>query len=418
MICGKAPGLGDQADLFDVAILGGGPAGAAAALSVKQIDPGLRVLLAEKTAYGAVRIGETLAPGGQALLTGLGCWERFRAEDFLESHGTAASWGRAGIHQNEFLLSARGSGWHLDRTRFDAMLAECALNAGVRVQRRASFVAARRDAGGWRVRLRTDDGPTDIGARFVIDATGRTARFAMGQGARLCRQDRLVGMSVAYRYDIGNPAGGSETMVEAGRDGWWYSAVLPDARLLVAWMSDADLIHAARLRDADAWQAHVGRSGPTRARVQGGAMDGPPQLWAAGTQHLPTPQGDAWVAAGDAACVWDPLSSAGILKALRTGRLAAFVALDAMQGRPDTTMRYTSILRREHAAYLEERRRFYSLEGRWRDGPFWSRRADPPCRITRVSDCNHNPKARPSGRQTTLSNRPAIASMVAESGTD
>jgi flavin-dependent dehydrogenase len=59
--------------------------------------------------------------------------------------------------------------------------------------------------------------------------------------------------------------------------------------------------------------------------------------------------------------------SAGILKALRTGRLAAFVALDAMQGRLDTTQRYTRILRREHAAYLEERARFYSLEGRWRD---------------------------------------------------
>jgi hypothetical protein len=142
-------------------------------------------------------------------------------------------------------------------------------------------------------------------------------------------------------------------------------------------MSDADLIHAAHLRDAYTWRAHLGCSGPTQARVQGGAMDGPPLLWAAGTQYLPTPQGDAWVAAGDAACVWDPLSSAGILKALRTGRLAAFVALDAMQGRPDTTLRYTSILRREHAAYLEERTRYYGLEGRWRDAPFWSRRAEP-----------------------------------------
>jgi flavin-dependent dehydrogenase len=367
----------DPVGLFDVAILGGGPAGAAAALSVKQVDPGLRVLLVEKSAYGVARIGETLAPGGKALLTGLGCWERFRAESFLESHGTAASWGSAGIHENEFLLSARGSGWHLDRARFDAMLAECALDAGVRVQQLARFVAARRDAGGWRVRIRTDDGLTDIGARFVIDTTGRTARFAMGQGAKVCRQDRLVGVSVAYRYDKCSPAGCSETMVEAGQDGWWYSAVLPDARFLVAWMSDADLIHTAHLRDADAWRAHLGCSGPTQARVQGGAMDGRPQFWAAGTQHLPTPQGDAWVAAGDAACVWDPLSSAGILKALRTGRLAAFVALDAMQDRPDTTLRYTSILRHEHAAYLEERSCFYRLEGRWRDAPFWSRRADP-----------------------------------------
>jgi flavin-dependent dehydrogenase len=104
-------------------------------------------------------------------------------------------------------------------------------------------------------------------------------------------------------------------------------------------------------------------------------MEGVPQLWPAGTQHLVRPQGDGWVAAGDAACAWDPLSSAGILKALHTGRLAAFVALDAMQARPDTTQRYTRIVRREHAAYLEECTRYYSLEGRWHDAPFWQRRA-------------------------------------------
>jgi flavin-dependent dehydrogenase len=314
--------------LFDIAILGGGPAATAAALSMKQVDAGLRVLLVEAAAYCTARTRETLAPGGQALQTGLGCWERFRAEAFLESHGTAASWGSDRIHHNEFLLSARGSGWHLDRRRFDAMLADCASDARVRVQRRGPFVAATRDAGLWRVQIGSDQGPISIGARFVIDATGRTARFAVGQGAQLYRQDRLVGASVTYR-------------------------------------------------DTDAWWAHLRRSGPTRARVQSGTMERPPQLSAAGTQHLVTPQGDAWVAAGDAACAWDPLSSAGILKALRTGRLAAFVALDAMLGRPDKTQRYTRIVRREHAAYLEQRTRFYSLEGRWRDATFWRRRAVP-----------------------------------------
>jgi flavin-dependent dehydrogenase len=361
--------------LFDIAILGGGPAGAAAALSLMQVDPGLRVLMVEATAYGAARIGETLAPGGRALLEGLGCWERFRAEDFLEAHGTAACWGSDWMHQNEFLLSARGSGWHLDRRRFDAMLADCASGAGVRVQRLARFVAAKHDAGLWRLCIQTNEPSAPVDARFVIDTTGRPARFATGQGEQRHREDRLVGVSVVYRYASDCSGCEGVTLVEAGRDGWWYSAALPDSSLLVAWMSDADLIHAARLRDADAWRTHLGRSGPTRTRVRNGAMEGAPQFWPAGTQHLVRPQGDGWVAAGDAACAWDPLSSTGLLKALHTGRLAAFVALDAMQARPDTTQRYTRIVRREHAAYLEERTRYYSLEGRWHDAPFWQRRA-------------------------------------------
>lgn len=150
--------------------------------------------------------------------------------------------------------------------------------------------------------------------------------------------------------------------------------MLPDERLLVAWMSDTDLIRAARVRDPEVWRTRLGMSGPTRERVAGGTPDGPLRIWGAASQQLTLVQDETWVAAGDAACSWDPLSSAGILKALRTGRLAAFVALDTLDGRPDTARRYASILQREHAAYRETRAWFYRQEARWRDAPFWARR--------------------------------------------
>jgi flavin-dependent dehydrogenase len=184
---------------------------------------------------------------------------------------------------------------------------------------------------------------------------------------------------VLYRFPGRSPPCDSTTLVEASADGWWYSAVLPDSRLLVAWMSDTDLIRAARVRDPDMWRTHLGMSGPTRARAAGGTPDGPPRIWGAASQHLTLVQDEAWVAAGDAACCWDPLSSAGILKALRTGRLAAFVALDFLNGRPDTARRYASIVQREHAAYRETRAWFYRQEVRWRDAPFWARRNANAC---------------------------------------
>jgi hypothetical protein len=54
----------------------------------------------------------------------------------------------------------------------------------------------------------------------------------------------------------------------------------------------------------------------------------------------------------------------------RTGRLAAFVALDSLDGRPDTARRDASILQREHAAYRETHACCYREEVRWRDAPF------------------------------------------------
>jgi flavin-dependent dehydrogenase len=372
---GSLPRPDDCRALFDIAILGGGPAGTAAALTLKQVDPGLRVLLVEATDYRAPRIGETMAPGGQALLQALGCWQRFRAEGFLEAHGTAASWGGPGIHRNEFLLSARGSGWRLNRARFDAMLAECASQARVELHRRTRFAMATREAQTWHLRLATEVAPASIEARFVIDATGRAARFATSQNAQRCREDRLIAISAVYSRAGGYPATEDALLVEADRDGWWYSTVLPDTKLLVAWISDADLVHAAHLRDNDVWDAHLRGSGPTAARISDGVAGLPPKVWPAGSQHLVPVQGDAWVAAGDAVCAWDPLSSAGVLKALRSGRLAAFVALDALRGRPDSVRKYARILQREHTAYLEARTWFYGLEKRWPDAPFWRRRA-------------------------------------------
>jgi flavin-dependent dehydrogenase len=80
------------------------------------------------------------------------------------------------------------------------------------------------------------------------------------------------------------------------------------------------------------------------------------------------------VAAGDAAAAFDPLSSQGVLMALRTGKLASFVALDHLLGRADSSPRYDALLRREYEGYQATRRSFYREEQRWPDAPFWARR--------------------------------------------
>jgi 2-polyprenyl-6-methoxyphenol hydroxylase-like FAD-dependent oxidoreductase len=142
---------------FDVAILGGGPAGAAAALSLRQLRPALRVAIVEASQYSAWRVGETLSPGCRELLAGLGCWERFADERFLESFGTRAVWGGDEPYDHEFLFSARGSVWHVDRARFDAMLCAAAQAAGAKVLT-ARFAGAERFEGGWKLRLRHSSG--------------------------------------------------------------------------------------------------------------------------------------------------------------------------------------------------------------------------------------------------------------------
>ncbi|HEY0781575.1 MAG TPA: tryptophan 7-halogenase, partial [Thermoanaerobaculia bacterium] len=77
---------------IDVCIVGGGPAGTAAALTLRRYSD-LSVAVVERSAYDTVRYGETVPPTLQPLLRYLGVWEPFLAQRHLPAFGTSASWG-------------------------------------------------------------------------------------------------------------------------------------------------------------------------------------------------------------------------------------------------------------------------------------------------------------------------------------
>src|SRR5437867_11469256 len=98
----------------DVAVIGGGPAGAAAALTLRRYT-GLRVVMIERSHYEKVRIGETVSPALQPLLDYLGVWDAFQEQGHAAAHGTAAAWGSSALEWHSFLVNGLGEGWHLDR---------------------------------------------------------------------------------------------------------------------------------------------------------------------------------------------------------------------------------------------------------------------------------------------------------------
>lgn len=362
--------------MLDAVILGGGPAGCAAAISLRQLRPSLKIAMVEATDFAEWRVGETLAPAAHELLRGLGCWEQFCEENFVESFGTCAAWGSNRLHENDFLFSGRGNGWHLDRNRFDAMLCRAAVEAGVQVLKAARFQDTQASSCGrkWFLTLTQNGKTQNLHARFVIDATGRRAAFATRQGAKQQVMDNLVGVAMMFQLPE-NAALDSRTLVEAQPDGWWYLSLLPEGKAVVAWMSDADLIRRDNLSNTDSFLPHLSRSSFTWNRVTTAKPQGAVRLWAAQSQCLNSLCGENWVATGDAAATFDPLSSAGILKALRWGKIAGFAAANYFAGLPFSE-KYGALVQSEYASYLGTRRHFYSMENRWPESAFWSRRTN------------------------------------------
>ena len=97
---------------------------------------------------------------------------------------------------------------------------------------------------------------------------------------------------------------------------------------------------------------------------------------AANSQLSPVVATDGWVAAGDAAAAFDPISALGIGFSLRSGMEAARVAVAAAEGDDDdAAAAYTASVTRIYEDYRARYHGIYLQERRWPDAPFWARRA-------------------------------------------
>jgi flavin-dependent dehydrogenase len=119
-----------------------------------------------------------------------------------------ACWGSDRPHANEFMFSTRGNAWHLDRARFNETLRAAAEAAGVLIWRATRFDGAEQgNDGHWLLTLCRNDQSLAVATGFVVDATGRSARFAAALGSRPGFVDRLVGMAAIVRLHDGAAPG-------------------------------------------------------------------------------------------------------------------------------------------------------------------------------------------------------------------
>jgi len=352
----------------DVAVVGGGPAGTATALRLAAA--GCSVVVLERGTYDRPRVGETLAPGVQPPLRALGVWERFAALGSLPSWGTRSVWASAVPDEHAHMTAAYGRGWHVDRCAFDRMLAGSARDAGADVRPGWPVATCAHDASGWRVR--SVDGNT-VNARVLVDATGRRAGPGRALGARRESFDRLV--AVSGGWDGVDVTEEHYLLLESVPEGWWYTAPVPEARMVGTLLTDADICRRLGLSRASAWHERLREARLTAARVAGRGSCSRPRVDPAGSTRL-LRRGDSrpWLAVGDAATTFDPLSSQGILAALETGSQAAAAVQSSLQGDQAVLARYQQSLDDHWAIYLRSLRFFYAQEWRWPDSTFWQRR--------------------------------------------
>lgn len=354
---------------YQVVVAGGGPAGAVTALSLARA--GLRVLLVERGPDRRPPLGETLPAAAGRLLRWLGI-DAGLAAPHLPCPGTLTVWGSPDPVATSSLLDPEGAGWRLDRPVFDQRLRAAAELAGVEVRQDALVSRpVPGDGGGVELEL-TGGGRTDrLRCDWLVDATGRGATLARRLGGRVLVSDRLV--ATVGLFDSPDPD--ARVWLEAVEDGWWYGALLPDGRRVLARLTEPGLVTVGSAAGSVGLAGLAALAGTQLGgRLAGAVPAGPSGRRWAGSTRLASGYGPGWVAAGDAVLSFDPLSGRGMLTALLTGALAGRALAAHLAGEPDALAGYQRAVQALHRDYRSEQAHYYGLERRWPAAPFWRAR--------------------------------------------
>lgn len=336
---------GGSADPTAILIAGAGPSGCAFAITAAR--RGHRVTLVDEDRRRPPWSGESLPAGGGELLASV--FGEGVLDGQQQSFGSTSAWGSAELLGHDFMAHWAGAGWYVDRTVLDARLRQACTAAGVDIVTGAAADALDRM------------GPDQLDPDWVIDATGRAGSIATRRGARVVRVDDQIALVATVR----DTSPERITVVESCATGWWYSLPVPSGDRIVALLTDADLVIGGR---RDFWIEQLARTDHMHSYV-----DVAPQevsAYPAGTAYREPIVGDGWLAVGDAAIAFDPLSSQGLITGIVMAAHAALAIDGGVQAIADWEADYRVVLD-EH---LQARSAFWQAEHRWPDATYWSRR--------------------------------------------
>ena len=284
--------------MWDLLIIGAGPAGCAAAIGARR--HGLTVMMLEASAQPRRVPGETLHPGIEPLFARLGVGEPVARAGFHRHAGIRVGWD-APARFEPYGEDASGP-WHgfqADRRQLATILQQAAVEAGASLRKPARATSLVMD--GDRLNgVATGDGEVHL-ARLTIDATGRRAWLA--HALEIAPDLRSPPLYATFGWTSQAGAGGrSEPELATRADGWHWAAPVGGGER--AWVT----LRAGGSRD--------------------GAHQGVDVSW---RMHRPM-VGPGYVLAGDAAVLLDPASSHGVLRAVMSGMLCAEIAAASASG--------------------------------------------------------------------------------------
>lgn len=362
----------------DVLVIGGGPAGASAALSLLHYSDA-QVTLIEHTDFNRTRVGEHVSAVFFNILDYLKLTKSdFEEGSFLPAYGNTTYWGSPYPTETHAVFTTDASTFQIDRQKFDFRLLEEVVEKGGQIFPRTRCVQFQQlEDNTWEIELNhSERGGFKILAKYIIDASGRKAQIGHQLGVESQHIDELVGVGVFIESDEEQPFK-YEQILETTEWGWWYKAVLPDNRAVVTFFTDADIVTKLKLGKADHWNNLLQKTTHVKKHIEGSkAQSRKPWIRNAKSQIAEYARINNFIAVGDAVASFDPVSSMGIGFAMTSACHAARIVKMQLEGKQNekAVEVYYKDIEGNFKNYLGLRKTFYQKEQRWPESEFWKRR--------------------------------------------
>ncbi len=363
---------------YDIVIAGAGPAGCAAAIRLRQAR--LRVAILDEVNDTALKVGESIPGAADRLLHVLGIpglSNLLMPAEYMTCTANASAWGTDHWTYRDAIQNPEGGGWHVLRHRFDAALRRVAQARGV------DFISAKlgkiesSNLEGYRYQIgfkkQRPNLPSALQCNWLIDASGRANVIGKLFGkARISYDDQLA---IAAWLHPPTKDQDQCTRIKSVADGWWYSARLPGDLRVLAFHSQPE--HIARsIKTPQQLITAVNAIDLLPYSISMDDFQQKPIARRAGIAQASSVAEDGWLAVGDAALSFDPLSSQGIFFALYSGLKGAEATLAAL---PSTNaepflQKYRQQVDAVFQANQRARAYHYTGELRYIDQPYWASR--------------------------------------------